>query len=61
MNFDDSQVVITSINIDGHLLLIGSHEKEKVGTMICDVICQGFTFRFWFQFHFSRIQGLVIV
>ena len=25
------QVVITSINIDGNLLLIGSHQKEKVG------------------------------
>uniref|UniRef100_A0A6N2NE54 pyridoxal kinase n=1 Tax=Salix viminalis TaxID=40686 RepID=A0A6N2NE54_SALVM len=24
-----AKVVITSINIDGHLLLIGSHEKEK--------------------------------
>lgn len=24
------QVVITSINIDGNLLLIGSHQKEKV-------------------------------
>lgn len=24
------QVIITSINIDGNLLLIGSHEKEKV-------------------------------
>lgn len=24
------QVIITSINIDGNLLLIGSHQKEKV-------------------------------
>lgn len=29
-NFHYFQVVITSINIDGNLLLIGSHEKEKV-------------------------------
>ncbi|MCI03327.1 pyridoxal kinase-like, partial [Trifolium medium] len=26
-----SKVVITSINVDGNLLLIGSHQKEKVG------------------------------
>ncbi|KDO63125.1 hypothetical protein CISIN_1g0217141mg, partial [Citrus sinensis] len=26
-------VVITSINIDGNLFLIGSHQKEKVGPL----------------------------
>lgn len=31
-NFDIMQVVITSINIDGNLLLIGSHQKEQVSS-----------------------------
>lgn len=31
--FLSSQVVITSINIKGNLLLIGSHQKDKVGLL----------------------------
>lgn len=31
-NFDILQVVITSININGNLLLIGSHQKEQVSS-----------------------------